>query len=291
MANRNQIMAAIQADNAALNERMDALRGQLDDILHREQERQQEREGEAERHFKRTRMGAPGGQAAALQPPQGQGQGLGQWEWQQPLLFHPPTLQEQAGVAGMAGLAAGQAWGGAQPYVPYPKRRDGAAPYLRVDTRVAIPPDRRCHACHCRGHEFHMCPFRKLQNNIPLTQFDQLTIELCLQQCAVENRVPPHIYMTQGRGRGAIHGLPAPKALPAGGQGWCRDMDKAGAEDGAGAEAVAEAEEEEEEGEGGDIKWQTQIPQILLLSTNFIPNNRKHLKLCFIADLHKRKEM
>jgi hypothetical protein len=172
--------------------------------------------GGGQRHYKRTRMGAPSGQAAALQPPQGQGQGLGQWEWQQPLLWQPPALQEQAGVAGMAGLAAGPAWGGAPPFVPYPHRRDGAAPHLRVDTRVAIPPDRRCHACHCRGHEFHMCPFRKLQNNIPLTSFDQLTIELCLQQCAMENRLPPHIYMTQGRGRGAIHGLPAPQALPAG---------------------------------------------------------------------------
>jgi hypothetical protein len=77
------------------------------------------------------------------------------------------------------------------------------------------------------------------------------------------------------------------------GRGWCRDMDKAGAEaeDGAGAEAGAEAGEEEEEREGGDIKWQTHIPQILLFSTNFIPNNRKHLKLCFIVDLHKRREM
>eukprot|EP00884_Botryococcus_braunii_P013749 jgi/Botrbrau1/22375/Bobra.0002s0052.1 len=215
MAQRQQIIAAIQADNAAMNERMDVLRGQLDDLLHREEERQQAREGEAERHYKRTRMGAPSGQAAAVQP-QGQGPGLGQWDWQQPLVFHPPALQEQAGVAGMAGMAAGQAWGGAPPFIPLPHRRDGAAPHLRVDTRVAIPPDRRCHACHCRGHEFHMCTFRKLQNNIPLTSFDQLTIELCLQQCAMENRVPPHIYMTQGRGRGAIHGLPAPQALPAG---------------------------------------------------------------------------
>jgi hypothetical protein len=45
-----------------------------------------------------------------------------------------------------------------------------------------------------------MCPFRKLQNRIPLTEFDRMIIELCLRQCVSENRTPPHIYMTQGRG-------------------------------------------------------------------------------------------
>jgi hypothetical protein len=67
--------------------------------------------GGGQRTFKRTRMGPPSGQAAAVQQPQGQGQGqgLGQWDWQQQTMFQPPALQELAGVAGLAGLAAGQA--------------------------------------------------------------------------------------------------------------------------------------------------------------------------------------
>jgi hypothetical protein len=74
--------------------------------------------GGGQRTFKRTRMGPPSGQAAAVQQPQGQGQGLGQWDWQQQTMFQPPALQELAGVAGLADLAAGQACGGAQSTTP-----------------------------------------------------------------------------------------------------------------------------------------------------------------------------
>jgi hypothetical protein len=44
MAQRNQLLVELQASNAVLHERLDAVRGRLDEYIQREQEREQERQ-------------------------------------------------------------------------------------------------------------------------------------------------------------------------------------------------------------------------------------------------------
>jgi hypothetical protein len=152
--------------------------------------------GGGQRPPKRTRMGAPSGQVAGLAPPQPQGTGPGAH------YYENAYMDMGMGAPGMStpGMAAAHIAGGPPPFNPCPSRRDGAAPHQRFDTRVAIPPDRRCYSCYCAGHEFHMCPFKKLQNRIPLSHMDQIMIQQCLQQCINEGRTPPQVYLHSVRG-------------------------------------------------------------------------------------------